>query len=351
MGSTCREEERSMSKRFNYRSILAPYMRSLLEVKASAGIRALRMKWILKEFDDFALSENITDPHITSGFILKWRKTRGADCDRTIYAKYSVWRQLTTLMSRRGCLCYIPKLPKQPQLDFTPYIFTESQIADIFAACDAYRLYDVRMGTALFSMPALLRMLYGTGARVSEALSVINEDVHLEDGYIHLRKTKNGTERIVPISESLRCVISEYITYRNRMPIAGISAPDHPFFVKGDGTSFHANAVYQFFRKMLDRCGIPFKGNHCGPRVHDLRHTYAVHSLVQMDHNGVDLYTGLPILSACLGHHSLSATEQYVRLTCAMYPDMEQRCSPINAFVYPKLCKAYDDSDRFCKTT
>lgn len=222
-----------MSKRFNYRSILAPYMRSLLEVKASAGIRTLRMKWILKEFDDFALSENITDPHITSGFILKWRKTRGADCDRTIYAKYSVWRQLTTLMSRRGCLCYIPKLPKQPQLDFTPYIFTESQIADIFAACDAYRLYDVRMGTALFSMPALLRMLYGTGARVSEALSVINEDVHLEDGYIHLRKTKNGTERIVPISESLRCVISEYITYRNRMPIAGISAPDHPFLLRG----------------------------------------------------------------------------------------------------------------------
>lgn len=222
-----------MSKRFNYRSILAPYMRSLLEVKASAGIRALRMKWILKEFDDFALSANITDPHITSGFILKWRKTRGADCDRTIYAKYSVWRQLTTLMSRRGCLCYIPKLPKQPQLDFTPYIFTESQIADIFAACDAYRLYDVRMGTALFSMPALLRMPYGTGARVSEALSVINEDVHLEDGYIHLRKTKNGTERIVPISESLRCVISEYITYRNRMPIAGISAPDHPFLLRG----------------------------------------------------------------------------------------------------------------------
>ncbi len=45
---------------------------------------------------------------------------------------------------------------------FTPYIFTKSQIADIFAACDASRLYDVRMGTSLFSMPALLRMLYGT---------------------------------------------------------------------------------------------------------------------------------------------------------------------------------------------
>lgn len=340
-----------MSEMFSYRSVLAPYMRSLLEVKASAGISAHRTKWILKEFDDFAMSEGLADPHVSSDFIEKWRKTRNADCDRTIYAKYSVWRQLTTLMSRTGCLCHIPRLPKQPKPDFTPYIFTESQMAAIFAACDACRLYDVRMGTALFSMPALLRMLYGTGARISEALSVVNGDVHLDRGYIHLRKTKNGTERMVPVGESLCGVLSEYVSNRDRMPVAGISSPNHVFFVKGDGTAFHASAAYQFFRKMLDQCGIPFKGNHQGPRVHDLRHTFAVHSLVRMDRDGVDLYTGLPLLSACLGHHSLSATEQYVRLTYAMYPEMERKCSPINAFVYPKTCKAYDDSDRLCQTT
>jgi Site-specific recombinase XerD len=340
-----------MSELFNYRSVLAPYMNSLLEVKASAGISAQRMKWILKEFDDYAHSESLTDPHLTQDFIAGWRKTRVADCDRTIYAKYSVWHQLTTLMSRRGCACFIPKLPVYPKADFTPYIFTAAQITDIFAACDAYRLYDVRMGTSLMAMPALLRMLYGTGARISEALSVVNGDVHLEQGYIHLRKTKNGTERVVPVSETLAGVLQEYVSYRDRMPIAGISSAVRPFFVKPDGTSFQANAVYQFFRKMLDRCGIPFKGNHQGPRVHDLRHTFAVHSLVQMDHNGIDLYTGLPILSACLGHHSLAATEQYVRLTFAMYPNLEKQCSPINAFVYPKLCKAYDDIDRLCQTT
>ena len=63
-----------MSEMFNYRSVLAPYMRSLIEVKASAGISALRMKWILKEFDDFAVSVNLTDPHVTSEFISMWRK-------------------------------------------------------------------------------------------------------------------------------------------------------------------------------------------------------------------------------------------------------------------------------------
>ena len=75
-----------MSEMFNYRSVLAPYMRSLIEVKASAGISALRMKWILKEFDDFAVSVNLTDPHVTSEFISMWRKTRDAATE--LYSVY-----------------------------------------------------------------------------------------------------------------------------------------------------------------------------------------------------------------------------------------------------------------------
>lgn len=100
-----------------------------------------------------------------------------------------------------------------------------------------------------------------------------------------------------------------------------------------------------FFYKLLKICNIPYIGNRQGPRIHDLRHTFAVHSLVQMGHNGMDLYTGLPILSACLGHRSLSSTEKYVRLTCMMYPEFEKQCSPINAFVYPKIRTDYDNQD------
>ena len=71
-----------MSKVFNYRSVLAPYMNSLLEMKSSAGVSCQRMKWILKEFDNFAVSKGLTDPHLTSDFIARWRTTRVADCDR-----------------------------------------------------------------------------------------------------------------------------------------------------------------------------------------------------------------------------------------------------------------------------
>lgn len=334
-----------MAEKFNYSSVLAPYMRRLLDAKASAGISAHRTKWILKEFDDFAVSEKLPDAHVTETFIERWRATRTADCDRTIYAKYSVWSQLTRMMSRCGCECFIPRLPKQPKPDFTPYIFSPEQMDAIFATADGCRLYDIRMGTALMAIPAILRLLYSTGMRVSELLSIRNGDVRLDEHSIVLRKTKNGSERIVPVGDSMERVLRQYVGYRDRMPVKGLSAPNGFLFVKPDGTAISQGVVYSNFRKILDACGIPHFGNHRGPRVHDLRHTFAVHSLVQMGRSGMDLYTGLPILSAALGHHSLTATEQYVRLTCSMYPELEERCSEINAFVYPTVCPAYDYDD------
>jgi len=248
-------------------------------------------------------------------------------------------------MARRGCSCFIPRLPKQPNSNFAPYIFTKEQIASIFKAADDFRLYDKRMCSALFAMPTLLRLLYSTGLRVSEALSIRNEDVHIDENYIHIHKTKNGSDRVVPLCESMRNVLNTYLSHRDKMPIMGVNASKSLLFIKTDGTEFLAGCVYQNMRKLLDICGIPYKGNHQGPRVHDIRHTNAIHALVQMGQEGMDLYTSLPILSTCLGHHSLSATEQYVRLTCTMYPELEEQCSQINAFVYPKTNMAYDYND------
>jgi integrase len=121
------------------------------------------------------------------------------------------------------------------------------------------------------------------------------------------------------------------------MPVSNVSSPTSFFFIKSDGTYCKAQAIYVWFRRLLAECGIPYIGNHHGPRVHDLRHTFAVHAMVQMAHGNQDIYSSLPVISACLGHKSLTATEQYVRLTGEMYPELIRQCSPINAFVYPKI--------------
>ena len=90
--------------------------------------------------------------------------------------------------------------------------------------------------------------------------------------YIHIRKTKNGSERIVPLCESMKDVLNVYLAHRDRMPIKGVSASKSPLFIKTDGTEIKAGCVYNHMRKLLEICGIPYKGNHMGPRVHDLRH-------------------------------------------------------------------------------
>ena len=271
-----------MAEQFNYSSVLSPYIKRMLEIRKSMGIVDSRVRWILKEFDDFANSIGLQEPHITEEFVKRWHKSRISDKEITIYGKYLVLRQLTSLMCRNGCVCYIPIIPKQPKSEFTPYIYTHDQISQLFTAADSSRLFNNCMKTAIISMPVILRLLYSTGMRVSEALYMRNEDVNLDSGYIHLRKTKNRCERLVPIGESMVIVLKQYIEYRNRMPIEKISHPNHLFFTKLDGTSFRVCTLYVFFHKLLKICNIPYIGNRQGPRIHDLRHTFAVHSLVQM---------------------------------------------------------------------
>ncbi len=328
-----------MSKQFEYQSVLAPYIRDFIHLKEASGCNYLRGKWILKEIDQFYQKNNVIQPVITRELVQRWHKTRINDSPSTIYSKFSMLAQLARYMSRQGCNCFIPKLPdaSRSKGNFTPYIFTVKQIDQLLQSSDKLRLHDRHMNTTLFCVPAVLRLLYSTGLRISEALSIKNTDVKLSEGYIHIRKTKNGAERLVPINDSLRRVFQQYLSYRNRMPINNVGSPSSFFFIKCDGTYCSAQSIYAWFRKLLAECDIPYIGNHHGPRVHDLRHTFAVHSMVQMAKNGQDLYSSLPVISTCLGHKSLHATEQYVRLTGEMYPELIRQCSPISAFVYPKI--------------
>lgn len=328
-----------MSKRLTYRSVLAPYIHQLLDTRESIGFGCNNIMWSLKEFDDIAFDIGMEIPRIDSSFVKKWRTSRLMDSDETLYRKLSQLAQLAKLMCRCGCECYIPRLPKKPKSDFIPYIFSKEQMSLIFKECDKVRIYDKCMNRALIAMPALIRLLYGTGMRISEALSLYNKDVDISNGVITLHKTKNRKERLVPLSDSLVSVLSQYVEYRDRIPVKRIAAQNQKFFVKANGLGFSKDTAYYFFRKVLDRCGIPYIGGGRGPRVHDLRHTYAVHAMVQMCEQGQDIYSALPTLATYLGHKSTSSTELYLRLTLDMNNDINTQCSEINTFIYPKTLK------------
>ena len=328
-----------MSRKFVYKSVLAPFMDDFVAAKEACGVHCLRTKWILLEIDSFFCQKDVREAVITKELVVKWQQTRVNDCERTLYGKFSVLSQLARYMSRHGYDCYIPPLPKNPagKTDFIPYIFSFEQMDMLFDKSNQLMVYDAHMNSTMFCIPAILRLLYSTGLRISEALSIRNRDVFFERKYIHVRKTKNGNERIVPVNDELEKVLRQYLSYRNRMPIKSVNAPDGFLFIKPDSTCCNAQSVYKWFRSLLSACNIPYTGNHHGPRVHDLRHTFAVHSLVQMARNGQDIYNCLPVISTCLGHRSLSATEQYVRLIEGMYPELVNQCSSVSAYVFPKV--------------
>ena len=271
-----------MNKHFEYGSVLAPFIKDFIHMKEASGCNFLRGKWILYEIDRFFQENNVPDPVITRELVNQWRKTRINDSSPTIYSKYSIIAQLARFMSRQGQDCFIPRLPEnsRSKSNFRPYIFTRNQMDRMLQMSDRLRIYDRHMNNTMFCVPAVLRLLYSTGLRISEALSIKNEDVKFNKGYILIRKTKNGSERIVPINDSLREVLQQYTSYRNRMPIKHVVLQKSFFFIKSDGTYCTAQSIYKWFRRLLTECGIPYRGNHQGPRVHDLRHTFAVHSMV-----------------------------------------------------------------------
>ena len=304
-------------------------------MKNACGYDVLRTKWILLELDRFFVAEGIKELHIKKVHIEKWRTTRINDSTRTLYNKYSVWSQFCRYMCHIGIECFIPRLPKEPACGFTPYIFSHEQIKKIFQTCDELRIYDRHMHVNILVIPALIRLLYSTGLRISEALSIRNADLDLTEGVICIKKTKNGEQRLAPLTESMMEVLKEYIVARNKMPVTGVNLPNSFLFVSLTGKPCVSGSIYNWFRKILERCNIPHTGNHHGPRVHDLRHTCAVHAMIKMCEDGLDFYCALPLLSTFMGHKSLSATEQYLRLTAEMYPGLINQQQELCSYVFP----------------
>ena len=324
-----------MSKKFEYRSVFAPYFDSFLKMKDTMGYGLNKFRSIFIELDRFFLETGVTDAYITSKQIAAWRTTRVNDKARTLYDKYSVLSQFCRYMCHLGHECYIPRLPKQKDLDFIPYVFTHQQMDMIFRECDRTTAFNSNMNSALFAIPALIRFLYSTGVRIGEALSIRNRDVDYVLHRIIIRKTKNQMQRMVPINASLESVLRQYEIYRNRMPIKSLMDNESFFFVSTVGKPFTNGTVYNWFKKVLWQCGIPHTGTQQGPRVHDVRHTSAVHSFEKMVKGGVDIYCALPILSTFLGHKTIKGTEKYVRMVQEICPDIIAMENPVTSFVFP----------------
>ncbi len=281
-------------------------------------------------FDRFTIENNITSIGLTKELADKWAKKRPNESDVTRYKRVNVIINFSIYLNYQGYQSYIPKRLKPYRTTFTPYIFSQEELKSFFYACDTIKVH--KKSAMRFVLPVIFRMIYSCGLRLNEALSLKCGDVNLTERYTVIRDTKNGQDRILPIAASLADVCTlykkEFLSSHNNA---------NYFFTHNNTQRYSSSTVYKWFRRVLWKAGISHGGKGVGPRVHDLRHSFSVHSLANMSRNGLDLYYSLPILSQYLGHKSLEATDKYVKLTSEMYPELIQKVNSICSYVFPEV--------------
>lgn len=284
----------------------------------------------LQRFDKHLRLNAVNVENISDDCIYEWLIKRPHESDKTFFTRNSVYCQFYNYLVSENIMSFpIPHKvrTKMCKGNFVPYIFTHEEIDRIFAAAD-----NELHGSRSFrkNAPLLFRLLYGTGIRINEALSLTTSDIIYHGEVLLIREGKNDNTRFVTMSDSLSKRVNEFITsndYKEGVPL----------FQNGKRNHLDSTTAYDWFRLILYRAGIPHKGKGKGPRLHDLRHTFAVHSMQAAINAGTDQNVFLPLLSTYLGHKTIAATERYLRLTAEAFPMVIKEVDQIMDSVIPEV--------------
>ena len=230
------------------------------------------------------------------------------------HRKHSALRGLFDYARKHGLITSSPlptQIPKRPQAH-TPYIYTRDELCRLLKATATFRKYTRQVEPD--TLRTLVLLLYGAGLRVSEALALDLGDVDLAAAMLTIHDTKFHKTRLVPLGADLNRALTNYA--ESRAPAVQSKAGDSPFLAGKNGARLTYSTVSKAFRKLrVVACVARADGARYQPRLHDLRHSFAVHRLTAWYSIGADVQRLLPKLSTYLGHISLSATQIYLTMT------------------------------------
>lgn len=317
---------------FVYSSPFKEFIQGMILQKHSLGYKYDSSPRVLYKFDQFCLAYGCTEPILSKELVQSWSQKHPNEAHATMQHRVGIVRQLAMYMIRIGVHAYVyPKNTLSKGPEYIPYIFSNDELAALFKQVDACH-YCSEVPYRHIIMPLLFRILYCCGLRVSEALYLKVRDVDLQDNVLTILDGKLNKDRQVPLSKGLLNRCHAYVKQ-----IHLFSDPNAYFFPSPTGQTITKGNIYKNFRKFLWKARISHGGWGKGPRVHDFRHTFAVHCLRSWVLEGKDLAVYLPVLKTYLGHHSLSDTSRYLRLTAELYPDITAKMEDAFGHVIPAM--------------
>jgi len=284
-----------------------PLVEDYLTLRRAHGFAVERPGWLLRDFARFA--DGLAHPGpITVDLAVRWALSQRAGGPANAARRLGVVRQFAR---HRVALDPATEIPPSDVLGRPtgrpqPHIYSEEEIAALLQAC---RRLPPRDGLRPVTYVAFFALLASTGLRLSEACRLGRRDVDLTTGLLTVHAGKFRKARLVPLHPTGVQALARYAARRD----ACRTAPPSECFFRTDHTpALTRPAVEQTFRQLRHRLGWSAPGRTRRPRIHDLRHTFAVRRLLRWAHDGLALEGQMLALATYLGHAKVTDTFWYL---------------------------------------
>jgi integrase len=305
-----------------FRGALASQMRAFVEAKRALGRRYVTEEKQLRVFDLFLVQPGVVSAvDVTPALIETFLASRPRPRPRSHNELLGVVRRFFGWLVRQESLQASPVLAR-------PRRETAQRIPYLFGPDEARRLLD--LASSLPDTPrgqlrgatyrTIFAVLYGLGLRVGEVSRLQRGDVDFDRRLLVVRETKFGKSRLVPFGPSIGTELGKYLELRG-----GSLQPDTAIFSFTRRGAVHPGTISQTFHHLVPRLGLTLPPGVAPPRVHDLRHAFAVGTLLRWYRDGVDPATRLFHLSTFLGHVSPSSTAVYLTITSGLLSAANRR--------------------------
>lgn len=273
---------------------LAEHLGGYLSLRRSMGFKLQRAEKLLTQFVVYC--EAARSDVVTTNLALKWAAQPEGASRSWISLRLCVVRGFTrhlALIDERTEVLPTHIAPSRASRA-TPFLYTEDHVMALMTAARSFRSPIRQAG-----FETMVGLLWATGMRVGEALSLDRGDVDLVHGVLTVREAKFGKSRELPMHETTTAALGLYAKSRVRLcPEASTTA----FFISATGTRVLYCNFHLGFQELVRRAGIEARSASCRPRPHDLRHSFAVRTLIGWYRDGLDVESRLPKLSTYMGH-------------------------------------------------
>lgn len=312
---------------------IAADMRAFIEAKRALGRRYTTEEKQLRLLDAFLVGRDVAAAaDVTPLLVDTFMASRPRCRPRSYNALVGVVRGFFDWLVRQGRIASSP-------VRVRPRRETARRIPFLFGPDDVRRLLDVveqmpdrsRAPLRAATYRAIFAILYALGLRVGEVSRLRFADVDLVRRLLLIRDTKFGKSRLVPFGPRVECMLRDYLALR------GKRSPDSAIFSFTSRGAIHPGTISQTFHQLVPRLGLTIPPGVAPPRVHDLRHAFAVGTLLRWYRDGVDPATRLFHLSTFLGHVNPSSTAVYLTITSELLVAANRRFEGFAAAVLDEV--------------